>query len=125
MADGTIPELQLERLHALGSWLDINGEAIFDTRPWQRAEGKTSDALDVRFTCKSHMTYATVLGQPKKVVRLEYLKAMPSTTIHLLGHDAPLQWQQRDEGVEVNLPADLREAVAHSFRITPEPEWMS
>lgn len=121
MADGTIPELQLERLHALGSWLDINGEAIFDTRPWQRAEGKTSDGLELRFTCKSHMTYATVLGQPKGAVRLEGLKATPSTVIHLLGHDAPLTWQQRDEGLEISLPESLREAVAHSFRITPEP----
>jgi alpha-L-fucosidase len=125
MADGTIPGLQLERLHALGEWLDINGEAIFDTRPWQRAEGKTADGLEVRFTCKSHMTYATVLGQPKKTVRLEGLKAMPSTVVHLLGYDAPLQWQQRDEGVEISLPANVREAIAHSFRITPELEWMS
>jgi alpha-L-fucosidase len=125
MADGTIPDLQTERLLALGEWLDINGEAIFDTRPWQHAEGKTSDGLDVRFTCKSHMTYATVLGQPKTTVRLEHLKAMPSTTVHLLGHDAPLSWQQRDEGVEISLPANLGEAVAYSFRITPEPEWVS
>jgi alpha-L-fucosidase len=124
MADGTIPALQLERLEALGSWLDLNGEAIFDTRPWQRAEGKTSDGLDVRFTCKSHMMYAIVLGQAKTTVRLEGFKAMPSTTVHLLGHDVPLQWQQRDKGVEINLPTNLREAVAQSFRITPELEWV-
>ena len=122
MADGTIPAMQLERLEALGKWLDTNGEAIFDTRPWRRAEGKTSDGLEVRFTRKNNATYATVLGQPNKAVRLEGLKATPSTTIHLLGHDAPLQWQQRDNGIEINLPANLPEAVAHSFRITPEPE---
>jgi alpha-L-fucosidase len=125
MADGTLPDLQLERLHALGNWLDSNGEAIFDTRPWQHAEGKTSDGLDVRFTCKSHMTYATVLGKPKTTVTLEHLTAMPSTTIHLLGHDAPLSWQQRSEGIEISLPATLPGSVAHAFRITPAPDWAS
>ena len=30
-ADGTIPPVQMERLKALGDWLDQNGEAIYDT----------------------------------------------------------------------------------------------
>ncbi len=41
MADGTIPQIQASRLSALGAWLDVNDEAIFGTRPWERAEGKT------------------------------------------------------------------------------------
>jgi alpha-L-fucosidase len=123
LADGTIPDLQLERLHALGSWLDINGEAIFDTRPWQRAEGKTSDGLEVRYTQKNHCVYAIVLGQPKTTVTLKQIKAMPSSTVHLLGHETPLSWQQHDKDIEINLPANLATSVAHAFKITPEPEW--
>ena len=34
-ADGKIPLLQQERLLDLGKWLDINGEAIYRTRPYQ------------------------------------------------------------------------------------------
>ena len=49
-ADGSIPEIQVERLRALGRWLKVNGESIFGTRPWERADGKTSDGIDVRFT---------------------------------------------------------------------------
>lgn len=33
MADGTIPALQRERLEGLGTWLRVNSEAIYGTRP--------------------------------------------------------------------------------------------
>ena len=35
-ADGKIPLLQQERLLDLGKWLEINGEAIFGTRPYKK-----------------------------------------------------------------------------------------
>jgi alpha-L-fucosidase len=34
-ADGTIPLIQQERLRALGKWLEINGEAIYGTIPYE------------------------------------------------------------------------------------------
>ena len=63
-ADGSIPQIQAERLRALGAWLERNGEAIFGTRPWVRAAGETGDGMAVRFTAKGDSVYAVVLGQP-------------------------------------------------------------
>ena len=59
-ADGTISQIQMDRLNKLGAWLDVNGEGIFGTRPWIRAEG-ASGKPDVRFTEKSGTLYAFLL----------------------------------------------------------------
>ncbi|MXX66796.1 MAG: alpha-L-fucosidase, partial [Chloroflexi bacterium] len=63
-ADGSIPQIQAERLRSLGAWLERNGEAIFGTRPWVRATGETEDGMPVRFTAKGDAVNAIVLGRP-------------------------------------------------------------
>jgi alpha-L-fucosidase len=62
-ADGTIPDLQRTPLAGLGEWLDVNGEAIFASRPWAVAEDDAADA-DVRYTHRDGDLYATALGWP-------------------------------------------------------------
>lgn len=50
-ADGSIPELQARAMAEMGAWLRVNGEAIFATRPWLRANEsgvsftRTADAV--------------------------------------------------------------------------------
>jgi alpha-L-fucosidase len=117
MGDGTIPAGQIERLRALGAWLKTNGEAIYATRPWQRAEGQTDQGVAVRFTAKGDALYATLLGNPQTgPLQFTDLVAAPGATITLLGHDQPLVWQQQGTDLVVTLP-DLPDSPAHVLKI--------
>src|SRR5690606_24927605 len=96
-ADGSIPELQLARLESLGRWLDTNGEAIFDTRPWERATGQTTDGTEVRFTRNDGAVYAVLLGDPKSAeIQLEVGPAGDGAEVALLGSDAPVESSYSD-----------------------------
>jgi alpha-L-fucosidase len=117
-ADGTIPAVQMDRLKALGAWLDINGEGIYGTRPWKRAEGETADGLKVRFTQKDDTVYAFLLGEPKgKMVTIRDVTLKAGTPVTMLGTGGNLQWTQKGSDVEVELPASLAGKYAYGVKM--------
>lgn len=121
MADGTIPDLQRERLLGLGRWLEANGEAIFGSRPWVRAEGRTREGIAVRFTRQGDRLYAILLGRPQgRQVTVASLPANEKSTVHLLGQEGPLAWQQEGRDLVITLPAELPESPAYVFRMEPQ-----
>jgi alpha-L-fucosidase len=117
-ADGTIPDVQMNRLKALGAWLQVNGDAIYATHPWKRAAGETAEGIPARFTQKDSATYAILLGQPKTATAtFKSLSVKPGTKIFLLGNAEPLAWSQQGDSLRVDLPAALTGHYAYSFRI--------
>lgn len=48
--EGTIVPIFKDRLKLLGEWLEINGEAIYDTSPWFHQGDSNNE--DVWYTCK-------------------------------------------------------------------------
>ena len=135
--DGSIDDEEIGFLEAMAAWMDINGEAIFGTRPWsvcgegpahakleKYQEKDEFNAQDIRFTAKGDTLYAIVLGWPgpQFVVR-SLAKSSPLVTgkladVRLLGHEGSLQWSRTDAGLVVKLPEKKPCDHAFAFKIT-------
>jgi alpha-L-fucosidase len=140
-ANGVMPEPVEQCLLAIGAWLDMNGEAIYQTRPWKVfGEGPTQvkpgmfreekalnfTAQDIRFTSRGKTLYAIVLGWPQNTPEL-VIKSLNTTdallakdevmNIALLGSDEKLSWRHDAEGLKVKLPSQKPGNFAYTFKI--------
>jgi alpha-L-fucosidase len=137
--DGTIPEPEQEILLEIGRWLEVNGEAVYGTRPWKiYGEGPTEvfegafqdikrtefTAQDVRFTARGDTLYAIVLGWPESgEVVIQSLSTSQAhypaaiKQVELLGAKGAVQWSRDAHGLKVKLPAEKPSAAAFALRI--------
>ena len=122
--DGSLDPEAEKVLTDMAEWIAINGEAIYETRPWLvhgegpvRARGGhfkedfAYTAKDIRFTSKGdHTLYAFALGWPaEKKLLIRSLIRFPGVAgkiaaIELLGHQGPLKWTEGADGLSIDLP---------------------
>ena len=119
-ADGTIPPVQMSRLEALGAWLRMNGEAIYDTHPWTRARRRDRGRhLRSIYPKKIPRFMRRCLGEPKTPQSALSARSLPKPAlrIFLLGNDKPLVWTQQGSDIKINLPATLPGKYAYVLRM--------
>ncbi len=142
--DGSIEEDCVRMLEAVGSWLEMNGAAVYGSRAWTvpgepaGADGKLKTmpggnlgqqhadfpytSQDIRFTLgKDGALYAFCLAppQPGSDVTVHTLtpEVLNVREVTLLGHGEPLRWQQSQDGLRMACPEQLPCPYALVFRI--------
>lgn len=143
-ADGTFDEKEEAVLDGIAGWLDVNGEAIYGTRPWHifgegpiaesdiklNAQGFNEGAYakagsgEIRFTRTARHLYAIVLAWPEdSKVDIMSLGSESGTAprkirkVELLGY-GKVPFTRDDDGLHLSIPADAPRSIAPVFRIS-------
>lgn len=110
-AAGLIPDYEQYPLLKLGEWLNVNGEAIYGTRPW-----KTQVEGDARFTAKGNYLYATFLKWAGDEFKLKSVKPVEGSKITMLGVDGTLDWTWNEaSGLTIQYPRQKERPTACSY----------
>jgi alpha-L-fucosidase len=140
-ASGMLDLEELAILADLTTWMQVNGEAIFATRPWKiSGEGPTTQsssqiktqfnensrqdltAEDVRFTTKGTTLYAFVMGWPDYSVTIRSLAANTELRVGKiqsvgLPGGPSLRFEQNNAGLVIYLPREAPSKHAVALRI--------
>ena len=135
--NGTIDDKEVTVLDGVTAWMQVNGEAIYETRPWKiygegpnsiksgSFQGNSISALgpqDIRFTRNKTNTiiYAMALGWPSDSIVIKSLGISAATSpgriarVELIGSGAPVKWKQLTDGLHVELPKGYRPKVDYA-----------
>jgi len=96
--DGTIQAEFQERLRAIGEWLQVNGESIYET-----TYGPVQGIPYARTTAKGNLVFVHVFDWPSGVFELPGLRAKVISA-RLLANGQPLIFRQTESKLQIDVP---------------------
>jgi alpha-L-fucosidase len=119
--EGELPPASLERLKEIGEWMDINGSAIYRTRPVAPyKEGKFCFTRTQDGGINA-IYLADEKEQPPERMTISSFTPFPGTNVRLLGWAQPLKWEKGKNGITLVIPNSVRHQApckhAWTFRI--------
>lgn len=107
-SDGIIDPIYQERLLDVGKWLSINGEAIYESKPWIYQNDTIGNTW---FTTRDSAVYAITLEWPtSNTLRLERVRDLfevEDTTVTLLGDFYNLEVYQKNYFINFKIKINI------------------
>ena len=122
---GRLPDEQLVPLRALGSWLRVNGAAVYRTRPWLIADTTTTAGTEVRFTQCDGAVNAILLDLAERDFGIRGVNCTDIAEVRMLGLDEPIEWRVEDGMLRVRLPERMPVSSAHVLELGRGPRPVS
>lgn len=93
-----------------GRWLQLNGRAIYATRPRAAALWREGDDLRFSRSKDSRFVYAFAMNWPEQELAIRTVRPKSGSSIRLLGFAPPLAWREdAGRGVVISLPSVLQD----------------
>jgi alpha-L-fucosidase len=139
---GELDPEEMKVLEGITSWMAVNSEGIYGSRPWKiYGDGPSTEvvvsqsgfnetkqpgltAQDVRFTTKGKILYAYVMGIPAGEFVIKPLGGdspqQPGKilNVQLLGYQDKLHWKQDNHGLKVRMPAVNLSDMGITLKVT-------
>ena len=124
MANGKFPQVTIDRLLWVGDWLEVNGEAIYMTRPWTHY--KEGDHIWFTQSKDGKYVYAICKGEFGNTFKTKYVQPVRNGRIQMFGTNNLLKWRKENDKVIVDLPENIKNnkpcEFAYVFKIQVEPD---
>ncbi len=105
-AEGLIPEPSVERLAAIGDWMDVNSEIVYESRSLK--DYKEGDSIYYVTDKSGETVYVVATDWPGETLRFSQWAPEAGAELTLLGYGA-LEWESGADGTTVTIPQELQE----------------
>ncbi|WNC68213.1 alpha-L-fucosidase [Thalassotalea nanhaiensis] len=137
-SDGVIPKESADILKQVGQWLTVNGEAIYDSKPWKvghegptkismkgtkhRSENKVTFDFkenDFWFTQKENKLYVVSFKKPEaNNISVKSLKGLDIKNIKVLGQEGEVTWKNASDAVAIKLPNLVNQTIGYALEVS-------